>query len=86
MRIDVKDTAKILAGLDNVLILTHSNPDGDTLGSGFALCRALLRMGKKARVACSDEIPKKYGYLFRDMEPLPLNRNISLQWMLRTQS
>lgn len=70
MRIDVKDTAKILAGLDNVLILTHSNPDGDTLGSGFALCRALLRMGKKARVACSDEIPKKYGYLFRDMEPL----------------
>ncbi len=68
MRIDVKDTAALLAGLDNVLILTHANPDGDTLGCGFALCRALLRMGKKVRVACSDEIPKKYEYMFQGMD------------------
>ncbi|UKI23313.1 MAG: hypothetical protein L6V88_01845 [Anaerotruncus sp.] len=44
---------------DNILILTHAHPDGDTLGSGFALCRALMQLGKKARVINDDVIPKK---------------------------
>ena len=39
--------AQMLASFDRVLILCHRNPDGDTLGSGFGLCRALLRSGQK---------------------------------------
>ena len=49
---------------NNILILTHRNPDGDTLGCAFALLRALLSLGKTARVACSDEIPQKYAYMW----------------------
>ncbi len=67
MRIDVKKCAALLKEQDNILILTHAHPDGDTLGCGFGLCHALLKMGKKARVINADEIPKKYGYLYEDM-------------------
>ncbi len=67
MRIDVKKCAELLKEKDNILILTHAHPDGDTLGCGFGLCRALLKMGKRARVINADEIPKKYGYLYDDL-------------------
>lgn len=67
MRIDVKKCAALLKEHDNILILTHANPDGDTLGCGFGLCRALIRAGKNARVINADEIPTKYNYLYDDM-------------------
>lgn len=70
MKIDVKQCADILAQEDNILILTHAHPDGDTLGCGFALCRALMKMGKICAVVNSDEIPKKYNYLYEDIAPI----------------
>lgn len=57
------EAAEILMRHDNILILTHAHPDGDTLGCGYALCRALISVGKKAAVSCSDEIAPKYSYL-----------------------
>ena len=33
MRIDVKECARLLLEQDDILILTHAHPDGDTLGS-----------------------------------------------------
>lgn len=59
--------AAILQEQNNILILTHRNPDGDTLGSAFALLRGLAALGKTARVACSDAIPQKYAYMWADM-------------------
>lgn len=52
-----------LRAADQILILCHKNPDGDTIGTGAALCLALRRMGKTAAVLCSDPIPKVYGFL-----------------------
>lgn len=68
MRIDIKECAGLLKEKNNVVILTHAHPDGDTLGSGFALCRALMKLGKNARVINDDEIPKKYTYMFDDLQ------------------
>ena len=70
MRIDVKQCAQLLKDNDNILILTHAHPDGDTLGCGFALCRALMKLGKICAVINSDVIPKKYDYLFDDIAPI----------------
>ena len=67
MKISVKECADTLKEKDNILILTHANPDGDTLGSGFALCRALMKIGKICAVINADDIPKKYNYLFDDI-------------------
>lgn len=68
MLIDLKNAAEMLTKADNILILTHANPDGDTLGSGFALLRALLKAGKKARLINNDEINKKFSYLWEGIE------------------
>lgn len=62
--VDVSETAGLLSSEDNILILTHKNPDGDTLGSGFALWLALDSLGKKARVANENEFPQKYAYMY----------------------
>ncbi len=70
MRIDVEQCAALLSAHDDILILTHAHPDGDTLGAGFALLRALLALGKRARVVNDDPIPAKYSYLYDDIEPL----------------
>lgn len=67
MKISVKECADTLKEKDNILILAHANPDGDTLGSGFALCRALMKIGKICAVINADDIPKKYNYLFDDI-------------------
>ena len=64
MKIDFNEAVSLLKEKDNILILTHRNPDGDTLGSGFALLRALRDMGKRARLINADPIPKKFSFLY----------------------
>lgn len=58
----LREVCDFLRAHDRYLILTHASPDGDTLGSGFALCAALRRLGKRARVACPDGVPEKYRF------------------------
>ena len=67
-RVTVSQAAALLRDADRILLLTHHFPDGDTLGSGYALCRALRALGKQAQVVCSDPIPEKYAYLWDGME------------------
>lgn len=70
MKISIDECAKLLKEQDNILILTHAHPDGDTLGCGFALCRALMKLGKICAVKNADEIPKKYSYMYEDIVPI----------------
>lgn len=48
---------------DFFYIVTHMYPDGDALGSAFALCRALQSLGKHAKVLNDNDIPKKFEFL-----------------------
>lgn len=61
--IDIITAVALLMKADNVLILCHKNPDGDTLGSAGALYWALMALGKKAAVFCSDAIHPRYAYM-----------------------
>lgn len=45
-RLTARETAAALRGMDNVLILTHVRPDGDTIGCAAALCQAPAGHGK----------------------------------------
>lgn len=54
-----KEFAKCLLGRDGFLILTHKNPDGDTVGSAAALCSALRRKGKTAYLYPNKQISQK---------------------------
>lgn len=68
MTMDCAAAAALLRGWDDILVLCHASPDGDTLGSAAALVRGLRALGKRAWLACGDETDKKYGYLFEGLE------------------
>ena len=57
---DIAECAELLKGQDNILIISHLRPDGDTLGSSAALCHALRRLGKTAWMYPNTEATEKY--------------------------
>ena len=63
-----QQAADCLRHAEDILLLAHQYPDGDTLGSNYALCLALRQMGKRVRVLCGDLIPEKYDYMLADVE------------------
>ena len=54
--ITAKEAAALLRRQDNILILTHRRPDGDTTGCAAGLCAALRQIGKTAYVLYNPEI------------------------------
>ena len=60
--LSVQQMAQRLKSADNILILCHKNPDGDTIGCGSALYYALETLDKNAAVLCSDTIPARYAF------------------------
>lgn len=54
-----KQCAKTLLGHENILILTHKNPDGDTMASAAALCSALRRGGRTACLYVNTQVNDK---------------------------
>ncbi len=66
--LSLKQCAKYLKKHNNYIILTHASPDGDTLGSAYALYYGLNEIGKRACVLCPDIIPEKYNYFARSTD------------------
>lgn len=60
---DINEVAELLNNNDCYAILTHQFPDGDTLGSAYALCEMLQQKGKKAKVLINGDMPAKFAYL-----------------------
>ena len=69
---NLKEIAKMLRdpGFDRVLVACHRSPDGDAVGSSHALAFALRKMGKQARVFCTDAIGAEFSYLTQAEEGL----------------
>ena len=72
--ISIKEIADILLEKDNILILTHRTPDGDTIGASYALHSALSALGKTSRVECCDKFDMRFksitkGVKFKKFEP-----------------
>ncbi|MGN0706640.1 MAG: bifunctional oligoribonuclease/PAP phosphatase NrnA [Faecalibacterium sp.] len=61
-QLNVQQMARRLCAANNVLILCHKNPDGDTIGCGSALYYALKALDKNAAVLCADPIPSRYAF------------------------
>ena len=54
-----EEVAAWFAGRDRFLLVTHRNPDGDTMGSAAALCSALRRAGKTAYLFPNKQVTEK---------------------------
>ena len=55
------EAARLLLGWDELLLLTHVRPDGDTVGSAAALCQALRDRGKTAYLLPNPELTAPYA-------------------------
>lgn len=47
----------------NPWIVIHARPDGDAVGSAFALARLLRLTGRRPYVVCSDPVPERLSFL-----------------------
>ena len=61
------EAARFLLEADNIAIVTHRRPDGDTLGSAALLCRGLRQLGKQAHVLYNPEVTEKYAGLLEGL-------------------
>lgn len=59
--------ARIRGGV-NTLILFHRHPDGDAVGSGFALKLLLEEMGCRVFCSCDDPLPERLAFLAADKQ------------------
>lgn len=59
----MKAIAELISANDSFTIISHTSPDGDTLGSSLALYIALKTLGKTAEVVCDYPVPHIYAFL-----------------------
>lgn len=59
----IPELAAWIEARDNIAVVPHVSPDGDTLGSGLALVRALTKKGKRAALVSADKVPHMYEFL-----------------------
>lgn len=52
-----------LTATQQVLVIAHVSPDGDTLGAALALGGALAQLGKAVTFTCQDPVPGNYAFL-----------------------
>ena len=58
----------MVSAVKRVVILSHTNPDGDAIGSSLGLCRILRSIGIDAQVLLPDEYPDYYNFLIASGE------------------
>jgi bifunctional oligoribonuclease and PAP phosphatase NrnA len=56
---------EILASGKEFMVTSHIDPDGDAIGSAFALSLALKKLGKETVVYLKDKVPYRYEFLPR---------------------
>lgn len=61
--LSIEPVAAALRGNQHFVMCAHEKPDGDVLGSGFALGLALKALGKTVHYFLDDEMPKNLRFL-----------------------
>ena len=63
MPLDWTPFVELVQSHQRFLIMTHVRPDGDALGSEFALAAHLRQHGKTVRVVVASSVPPRYDFL-----------------------
>ena len=64
---NVTECAKQLLAKEKIIILIHSNPDGDCIGSGSALAEILINLEKKVRIVCPHALPERLSFICKGL-------------------
>ncbi|MBE6542521.1 MAG: hypothetical protein E7672_08785, partial [Ruminococcaceae bacterium] len=73
--ITMDEIADEIAECKSALILTHVNPDGDCIGSAFALAGIIEACGGTVKVVCPSPLPKRLMFLCGEVTDLVLPEN-----------
>jgi len=60
---EFQKAASLISNSEKILIVSHRNPDGDTIGANLALKQVLSGTGKQIVSACADQIPFSLVFL-----------------------
>ena len=58
-----------IAAAGRLLVLTHARPDGDAVGSMWALAASARAAGREAATLVPDDVPGRYEFLLRGDRP-----------------
>lgn len=59
----MRQAVKAIRSAKKILIVSHVNPDGDTIGCQLALGLALYHLDKKVTLVCQDGVPSRFQFL-----------------------
>ena len=74
--LSMHETADIICENKNMLILFHVHPDGDAVGSAFALRAFVNSIGGRAWCLCEDRLPDRFGFIFEGVQESVLIEDI----------
>ena len=63
MPLTTKKIQQAIEQAEQVLLITHVDPDGDAIGSITAVGLALTQLGKQVTLACDNRSPRRFKYL-----------------------
>ena len=72
-----QDAIELINKSNNILITTHTKPDGDACGCVAAMCEALGALGKNVTPLLLSPVPQWYEFLFAE-KPTILDEDIKL--------
>jgi phosphoesterase RecJ-like protein len=63
VRPEAAEILRLLEESRTVLVVSHKDADGDTLGSALAMCDVIGAMGKTVAMRCPPPVPELYAFL-----------------------
>jgi len=75
---NIQKAKKLINKYDKIIIITHTSPDGDALGSSLALYHFLIEYGKQVNVIVPNEFPEFLQWLPGVDQIIIAEKNLSL--------
>ena len=75
---NIQKAEKLIDKYDKIIIITHTSPDGDALGSSLALYHFLMEYGKQVNVLVPNEFPDFLQWMPGADEVIIAEKNLSI--------
>jgi len=83
-RNDFQKAVELINKSNNILLTTHTRPDGDACGSLVAMYDTLTSLGKKVNLILLSPVPEWYEFLFTEKVPI-LGEDVTVEQLKQGQ-
>jgi phosphoesterase RecJ-like protein len=78
---DFQKAVELITKSSNILITSHTRPDGDACGCIAAMCEALMALGKNVTPLLLSAVPQWYEFLFTE-KPSVLDEDVHINELI----